>query len=535
MFNLSDILNTLDNAAKESLEDEKVSATYIRSQRKGDSSVDIAKTPFSAGHGTALGTSHLAVSDDVCTPHLSTYNKAQPVSDNVRLSASNDPIDNLATASHARVSDLDSRENKEVLKEDASDNMTSSNLKTEESSTVDTFTAKSAVDVHKPVATIPEENTRDTRPAPSNSSTKNVAALELEIERLNSECLELEDQVANLKREGEDAWSSYQRAQSTASNRETELLEEINTLKKSKTDLSNSNAQLQSKANTDLEDILSQLKEVQGEKEETVNRMKSMTLEMEGKEKLWKETEESLLTELSVAKTTGVQGSEDLKVELRTALDAANTLRMEHKSLVHQAHQREKGLEESNAELSLLVANLQRELTNAKSSTSNDNDHIDPILGAASGGQMAEDRQLDVLYASIQAKSEELSRCKESLSTLDHTVNALRKENSNNEERRREEVENMQDQMNRYKSTITTLEGQLKEAKKASAYSNNGVNRGLMRPFGNDDNDDHEEGEEDMATLRQSNKQLREQAQSVSKQLLRKQQMVRPVFLSTYI
>ena len=44
MFNISNLLNSIDNAAKETLEEPKVSATSIRMQRRGDDEVGVNHT-----------------------------------------------------------------------------------------------------------------------------------------------------------------------------------------------------------------------------------------------------------------------------------------------------------------------------------------------------------------------------------------------------------------------------------------------------------------------------------------------------------
>ena len=51
--------------------------------------------------------------------------------------------------------------------------------------------------------------------------------LEQEIDRLNEECLDLEDQVSALKVEVKEAWGSYKNAQERAALREAELQDEI--------------------------------------------------------------------------------------------------------------------------------------------------------------------------------------------------------------------------------------------------------------------------------------------------------------------
>ena len=48
-----------------------------------------------------------------------------------------------------------------------------------------------------------------------------------EIEKLNEECLELEDQVQALKNEVKEAWGSYKTSQERAAVREAELQDEL--------------------------------------------------------------------------------------------------------------------------------------------------------------------------------------------------------------------------------------------------------------------------------------------------------------------
>ena len=61
-------------------------------------------------------------------------------------------------------------------------------------------------------------------PAPTPSPVKRAAALlndkDAEIERLNAECIELEDEAAALKKEVQAAWNTYKSAQEAAAARE---------------------------------------------------------------------------------------------------------------------------------------------------------------------------------------------------------------------------------------------------------------------------------------------------------------------------
>jgi chromosome segregation ATPase len=86
-----------------------------------------------------------------------------------------------------------------------------------------------------------------------------------EIEALNAECLELEDQIASLKKEVQDAWGSYKSAQEKAAVREAELQDEIRQLQRAK--------------QTDKQSLLSQMGKVGEEVDEAVRQMRAMQAE----------------------------------------------------------------------------------------------------------------------------------------------------------------------------------------------------------------------------------------------------------------
>lgn len=92
----------------------------------------------------------------------------------------------------------------------------------------------------------------------------------LEIERLNSECLELEDHVTSLKSEIQDAWSSYKTAQEKSAIREGELLDEIEIMKKAKQSDKLQYKSHITKLSSDLEECLQRVKSLEKEKVELV-------------------------------------------------------------------------------------------------------------------------------------------------------------------------------------------------------------------------------------------------------------------------
>ncbi len=129
-----------------------------------------------------------------------------------------------------------------------------------------------------------------------------------EIERLNEECLELEDLVSGLKTEAKEAWDSYQRAQAQAQAREQELQQEIKQLNKAKhADKQQDLSQL-TQLRSELEDALKNVRTSHVEKDGLMNKLRAAVEEREALQLQWKKIEDSLRAELGNLTAGSVQG-----------------------------------------------------------------------------------------------------------------------------------------------------------------------------------------------------------------------------------
>jgi chromosome segregation ATPase len=103
--------------------------------------------------------------------------------------------------------------------------------------------------------------------AADNELRKTLFKKNKEIETLNGECLELEDQVAALKGEVQEAWSSYKGSQEKAAFREAELQDELRMIQKAKSTDKQSLLQQMGRLGEDVDGALKQMRQMQGERD----------------------------------------------------------------------------------------------------------------------------------------------------------------------------------------------------------------------------------------------------------------------------
>ena len=183
-----------------------------------------------------------------------------------------------------------------------------------------------------------------------------------EIDRLNAECLELEDQVASLKKEVQEAWDSYKVAQEKAAIREAELQDELKQVQKAK--------------QTDKQSLLSQMGKVGEEVDEAVKQMRSMQAERDSLQGQLRQMmdanshraakEAALEGQLAEARAGSIQGAQGLREEMRAIVSSSEQMRQEHASLVRQSQVRQAELEQANVELTIGITEKQREVTRLK-------------------------------------------------------------------------------------------------------------------------------------------------------------------------
>lgn len=228
-----------------------------------------------------------------------------------------------------------------------------------------------------PASIIPMRDSSGTDSVVASSSkssmreTGNTAALEAEIERLNTECLELEDQVRSLKTEGHEAWASYQRAQEHAASIESELQDEITALNKSWSQDKQQHLAQITKLRGDCDSSIAKMKEAIQDKESVALKIESLQAGADKRAVEWTSREQELLTELAVAKAGSASGAQGLRDDLKVAVEASERLRREHSSFHRQAQTRQTHLETSVAELTRELTVKERELQELKAGQDN--------------------------------------------------------------------------------------------------------------------------------------------------------------------
>ena len=237
---------------------------------------------------------------------------------------------------------------------------------------------------------------------------KVVQQLEREIERLNGECLELEEQVGSLKTEGQEAWTSYQRAQEKAAALEATLQEEVNSLNKAWTQDKQQFLAQATQLREDCETSIKNMREAQEERDVAKEEHEALKATVQSSEAAAAAREQELLTELAVARAGSAHGSQGLKDDLKVAVEAAERLRGDLAALQRQAQTRQTQLEGTVAELTRELSNKERELqtlkqANARAERGEDND-----TGEKVEALLLERRQLQDSFASEQKKTQKL-------------------------------------------------------------------------------------------------------------------------------
>ena len=179
-----------------------------------------------------------------------------------------------------------------------------------------------------------------------------------EIERLNAECLELEDQVGALRKEVESAWQTYKQSQELAAERESDLQDEIKLVQKAKqTDKQQLSIQM-GDASRELDDTRNLLKNMQADKDV----LQSKIDEMVAFSNEWSAREAALQLEVDEARKMSFSGASGLQEQLRVSEETIERLRTDHSALYSKSQSRVRELESVNAELTECLTEKQREL-----------------------------------------------------------------------------------------------------------------------------------------------------------------------------
>lgn len=184
----------------------------------------------------------------------------------------------------------------------------------------------------------------------------------LEIEKLNGECLELEESCTSLKKEVEEAWASYKSSQEKAMLRESELQEEIRMIQKAKsTDKQQLQVQI-SRMNEDTSELLKRIKSLESERDHAATTFN----EMSEQSQLWEQKESEFFSQIEDLKANSVQGTHNLREEYQREKDVNQALRTEHQSILRQNEQTLRELESQNMANIQALSDKEKELISFK-------------------------------------------------------------------------------------------------------------------------------------------------------------------------
>ena len=302
-----------------------------------------------------------------------------------------------------------------------------------------------------------------------------------EIERLNAECLELEDEITGLKAEASSAWAAYKRVQETANVNESEIKKEKDAaeaeLESMQQEIDDAlKAQKAAEAQIEnAESIIASLEEANKQQQEEVNRLKANS-----------------------------SGSEEtLRVDLRKAVESSERLRLEHATLTSQAQRRQAALEATNTQLSASLAEAKR-----------DSQMQSKQMKPAAAGSAAESLQDD-----LEEQKQHQRRLREELSEREREMSLLQTNLLSMQESAHQVSSQLEDEREKAKATaanharqLAVLEERALQAQASAAKSGTSGAASGVGPHGNDASDEM--------------RGVQAQVANLSQQLLRKQQHV---------
>jgi hypothetical protein len=193
------------------------------------------------------------------------------------------------------------------------------------------------------------------------------------------------------------AWDEYKAAQEKAAAREADLVEEMDMIQTAKQEERQQMVAQFTKTSEELE-IANKRFELLLEENKLIARK---CKDMEDSSQQWRSREEALQTELAEAKACASSNVGIIREELRLSEQALDTMRRDHATWMHQSHQRQAQLEQSNQELGASLADAQRTIERLKAGSRSDKDEAltlelqelrRQLETATSAAESAEDR-----------------------------------------------------------------------------------------------------------------------------------------------
>lgn len=204
-----------------------------------------------------------------------------------------------------------------------------------------------------------------------------------EIEKLNRECLELEEQVSSLKQEVHEAWDHYKQAQEKAAATESEMQDEFKQVQRAKQLEKQQSIAQMNKLQEELAATTKQVTVANAEKD-SVMRQLSDANEINSQ---WAKRLTDLEKDLMDCRAGSAQGVQALREELNAAHSAAEQMRSDHAALLRQNQLRQTELEKENTELSSTIATQQKELKRLEQVQERMSEWLEQKEGAAGTGE----------------------------------------------------------------------------------------------------------------------------------------------------
>ena len=185
---------------------------------------------------------------------------------------------------------------------------------------------------------------------------------------------DLENQISDLKKEVLEAWANYKQVQEKAAANEMELQEEIRQIQKAK---ALDKQQLLAQVTKQAEDINSLNKFISPFEKEKEEMHHQLSLANEVND-TWEAKVAELNEQLLEAKSSTVQGVQNLRDELRAAQTSAEQMRHDHTVLQRLNEEKLSKLEKENGEILMELTRAQKEILALKESgTSGESTAID--------------------------------------------------------------------------------------------------------------------------------------------------------------
>jgi chromosome segregation ATPase len=345
-----------------------------------------------------------------------------------------------------------------------------------------------------------------------------------EIKQLHTELAEVEEEKKGLELELRSAWDNYKTAQEKAAAVEGDLQDELRQVLRAK-DQERQQAVVQiTKLSEDVAAAMRQVATAQSDRDEAIQRLSAADQVNSG----WATQVQKLSEELQEARSSTVQGVQNLREELRASHAAAEQMRHDHHSVVRQNQARLAQLEAENSEATRLLAASQRKIATLEASGVSGEDTPGPTDYLSRDYQTVQ-QEVIRLSAAVEGEQELRLDAERRAKQLEFEARATL---LNMEDERRRNA----DALREMAAQTAVLEDKLRDIRRSGEARAGGVFSSSLGAYetnesglgSNDEKGGQDEprGEDFLRRVEAEAAEAREQARNLSQLLLKKQSMV---------